>query len=72
LTDYTEACYQIVLHHQKSCLSDEALRRHTAAISTGNISPRVRRLKESEVQTLIQNGRQGMQAFLQRYASEAK
>jgi len=72
LTDYTEACYQIVLHHQISCLSDEALRRHTAAISTGNISPRVRRLKESEVQTLIQNGRRGMQAFLLRYANEAK
>jgi NTE family protein len=72
LTDYTEACYQIVLHHQKSCLTDEALRRHTAAISTGSISPRVRRLKEQEVQTLILNGRRGMHAFLQRYASEAK
>jgi len=72
LTDYTEACYQIVLHHQKSCLSDDALRRNTAAISTGSIGPRVRRLKEQEVQTLIQNGRQGMRAFLQRYTSEAK
>lgn len=62
--DYTEACYLVMLEHQYNHFSPAVLQHQTVTISTGNISPRIRRMKRKEVDLLIGNGAEAARTFL--------
>jgi len=66
LIDYTNACYNVVLQQQKSLLQPDVITKHTIAISTGDISPRIRKLRKKETNMLIQNGRLGVEQYYMR------
>lgn len=62
--DYVGAFYNIVIENLNRCDLTEEDWNRTVSISTCGIGPRVRKLKESEINTLIQSGYDSVKKYL--------
>ena len=64
LKQYANAFYNIIIENlNRQQMTDEDWQR-TISISDGNIGPRIRRLSQKQIDTLIENGRQAMKNYL--------
>lgn len=65
LKEYSAAFYNIIIENlNRQYLSEQDWKR-TISISDGNVAPRIRRLSRSEIDTLIDNGRNATKRFFQ-------
>jgi NTE family protein len=65
LKEYSAAFYNIIIENlNRQYLSEQDWKR-TISISDGNVAPRIRRMSRSEIDTLIDNGRNATKRFFQ-------